>query len=193
MKYFPICFLLLMTCLVRVENVPIPGDCTTKPYREKGGKNENQDVRLHLDCTLSAINSESEKTNFSVIPGEHTASLTVRCSDTLSTSHIEPQGFLSLNLLEELEIIGCKLENIPDHAFLGLTRLRVLRLESSTTTPLSLDPGSMSGIGSLEHLDISERELELLHPSALCSLPSLSSLKLEGGSFSSLENLGKFS
>ena len=94
MKYFPICFLLLMTCLVRVENVPIPGDCTTKPYREKGGKNENQDGRLHLDCTLSAINSESEKTNFSVIPGEHTASLTVRCSDTLSTSHIEPQGKL---------------------------------------------------------------------------------------------------
>ena len=69
----------------------------------------------------------------------------------------------------------------------------IFRLESSTTTPLSLAPGSMSGIGSLEHLDISERELELLHPSALCSLPSLSSLKLEGGSFSSLENLGKFS
>ena len=94
MKYFPICFLFLMTCLVRVENVPIPGDCTTKPYQEKGGKNENQDGRLHLDCTLSAINSESEKTNFSVIPGEHTASLTVRCSDTLSTSHLEPQGKL---------------------------------------------------------------------------------------------------
>ena len=83
-----ILFLLVMIESARVQNVqppPVPGDCTVSPYAGGGG-------RLYLDCTLSAINSEYEATNFSVIPGEHTAGLTVRCSDTLAASHLEPQG-----------------------------------------------------------------------------------------------------
>ena len=87
-------FLLVMTLAVTVHNIPVPGDCTTSPYTQNGGI---QDGRLHLDCTLSAINSEYEKTNFSVIPGDHTASLTVRCLDSISRSYLEPQGiYLSI-------------------------------------------------------------------------------------------------
>ena len=65
-------FLLLMCVVVGVDNVPIPGDCTTQPYldpstdananAETGARNPT--LRLRLDCTLSAINSAHEKTNF---------------------------------------------------------------------------------------------------------------------------------
>ena len=86
-----------MTSVVHIENVPIPGDCVPSPFpldpelAQKGG-NLKQNGRLHLDCTLSAINSESEKTNFSVIPAEHTVSLVVRCIDTVSKSHLKAKG-----------------------------------------------------------------------------------------------------
>jgi hypothetical protein len=39
------------------------------------------DVALH--CRLRTINSQFDQTNFSVVPREHTASLTIECSDSL--------------------------------------------------------------------------------------------------------------
>lgn len=62
-----------------------PSDCqwslmntssqTTSPA---SGVNE---VALH--CRLRTINSQFDQTNFSVVPREHTASLTIECSDSL--------------------------------------------------------------------------------------------------------------
>lgn len=43
-----------------------------------GSMNE---VALH--CRLRTINSQFDQTNFSVVPREHTASLTIECSDSL--------------------------------------------------------------------------------------------------------------
>lgn len=45
-----------------------------------GGAGAN-DVALH--CRLRTINSQFDQTNFSVVPREHTASLTIECSDSL--------------------------------------------------------------------------------------------------------------
>lgn len=39
------------------------------------------DVALH--CRLRTINSQFDQTNFSVVPREHTAALTIECSDSL--------------------------------------------------------------------------------------------------------------
>jgi hypothetical protein len=39
------------------------------------------DVALH--CRLRTINSQFDQTNFSVVPREHTVSLTIECSDSL--------------------------------------------------------------------------------------------------------------
>lgn len=41
----------------------------------------SNDVALH--CRLRTINSQFDQTNFSVVPREHTASLTIECSDSL--------------------------------------------------------------------------------------------------------------
>jgi hypothetical protein len=101
--------------------VPVPQDCSSQPFREG-----EQGGRLALECTLSAINSQAERTNFGVIPSELTVGLTVRCSDGQSLSELDPEGFRSLVWLEELQLRDCRLDRIPDRAFLGLTRLKSL-------------------------------------------------------------------
>jgi hypothetical protein len=66
---------------------------------------------ISLKCRLSAINSNMEKTNFSVIPSDLTRKLTVVCSDTMAISRLEPRSFATLNNLEELIIDGCLFEH----------------------------------------------------------------------------------
>ena len=70
-KMTPSLWLLLFTFLCHVtkisvaEEPPVPDDCTSRPFEDG----------LELECTLSAINSADEKTNFSVVPSENTLSL----------------------------------------------------------------------------------------------------------------------
>lgn len=75
-----------------------------------------------------ASNSPDERTNFSVVPSEHTAALTVLCRDGGVASRLEPRGFASLEHLAKLTLDGCRLEEIPDGAFWGLTKLRTLKV-----------------------------------------------------------------
>ena len=127
---------------------PVPGDCSPTPYRrptsdnDSGESDENNDTvvspsaifgGLHLDCLLSAINSDAERTNFSVIPAEHTVSLTVTCADDVVPSQLEPEGFRSLVWLEELGLERCNLDLLPPRAFVGLTRLRTLKVRRQST------------------------------------------------------------
>ena len=53
-----------------------PEDCEWHPVDEEGG--EEGDGAVGLTCHLSAINSNSERTNFSVIPARGTVRLDVR-------------------------------------------------------------------------------------------------------------------
>lgn len=115
--------------------VAVPQDCSSQPFREGG-----EDKRMALECTLSAINSQAERTNFGVIPSELTVGLTVRCSDGQSLSELDPEGFRSLVWLEELQLRDCRIDRIPDRAFLGLTRLKSLTVSAS---PLSFQSASI--------------------------------------------------
>ena len=115
--------------------VAVPQDCSSQPFREGG-----EDGRMALECTLSAINSQAERTNFGVIPSELTVGLTVRCSDGQSLSELDPEGFRSLVWLEELQLRDCRIDKIPDRAFLGLTRLKSLTVSAS---PLSFQSASI--------------------------------------------------
>ena len=145
-------FLLLMDRVAVAELPdkvpPVPGDCSPTPYRrptsdnDSGESDENNDTvvspsaifgGLHLDCLLSAINSDAERTNFSVIPAEHTVSLTVTCADDVVPSQLEPEGFRSLVWLEELGLERCNLDLLPPRAFVGLTRLRTLKVRRQST------------------------------------------------------------
>ena len=60
---------------------------------------------VDLTCRLNAINSDLEKTNFSVIPSDLTKKLTVVCAhDFYRTSRLEPASFATLSQLSELTL-----------------------------------------------------------------------------------------
>ena len=162
---------------------PVPGDCFSKPWGDS-------DSALELACHLSAINSHAERTNFSVIPADHTVALTVICTDTLSVSQLEPNSFRSLVWLEELSIIDCNFQEIPDRVFLGLTRLRSLNIKSSTEGILSFTRGSFEGLANLQRLDLSGNKVRLAETGILCSMPNLNSLNLSHTELGSVSDLG---
>ena len=163
---------------------PVPGDCLSKPFRD------GADSALELLCHLSAINSHAERTNFSVIPADHTVALTVTCTDTVSVSQLEPRSFRSLVWLEELSIIDCNFQEIPDRAFLGLTRLRSLNIKSSTEGVLTFSRGSFEGLANLQRLDLSRNKVRLAESGILCSMPNLSFLNLSQTELGSVADLG---
>ena len=162
---------------------PVPGDCFSKPWGDS-------DSALELACHLSAINSHAERTNFSVIPADHTVALTVICTDTISVSQLEPNSFRSLVWLEELSIIDCNFQEIPDRVFLGLTRLKSLNIKSSTEGILSFTRGSFEGLANLQRLDLSGNKVRLAETGILCSMPNLNSLNLSHTELGSVSDLG---
>jgi hypothetical protein len=85
----------------RGDKVPVPDDCSSTRFEDG----------LALVCSLSAINSVDEKTNFSVIPSEHTLALTVKCREP-TLSQLEADGFRSLKHLKRLTIDGCNLVTV---------------------------------------------------------------------------------
>ena len=125
-----------------------------------------------------------------MVPAEHTVSLTVRCTDEVSVSRLEARGFRSLVWLEELSILDCNFRNIPDKAFLGLTRLKTLNIKSSTLGDLAFSRGSFDGLANLQSLDLSGNRVKFPERGVLCSLPNLVSLNLSSSELSDLSDLG---
>ena len=147
---------------------------------------------VSLTCHLSAINSHLEKTNFSVIPSAGTRKLTVKCKEP-TLSKLEARGFASLKNIEELVLDSCRLEHIPALAFDGLTRLKSLTIHSKFTNEFSMASEALSGLTSLQHLDLSGNGLRSMPPEELCHLPSLTSLDLSQNQLGSIVDLGLIS
>ena len=135
--------LLLLLLLLRCSTVrcspppPVPTDCTSEPFE---GRSEEADQGggageggLQLTCSLSAINSAREQTNFSVGPSSHTFGLTVRCLDAEAPGRLEPGGFASLVHLRKLWLDGCHLRELPERAFWGLDKLTSLKVSRKMT------------------------------------------------------------
>ena len=164
---------------------PVPDDCSATPLDD--GKQG-----LALTCSLSAINSEHELTNFSVVPSEHTHSLTVKCRDGQVKSRLQPDGFVSLFRLRELAIEDCNLQSIPARAFYGLRMLKSLRIKTSkASNGVSVSSDAFLGLNNLEQLDLSWNSIQALASNALCPLaPRLQLLNLSHNAIGSLADLG---
>ncbi len=198
--------LLLLSTSAAVLGYEAPDDCELNPP-PKGGDSRGG---FSLTCHLSAINSDTERTNFSVIPSKGTSALTVRCSDTSAHSALEAAAFADLSELRELAIVGCRLAFVPRGAFLGLEKLEKLvittsanqdeeelldvspqlLLGSSSSSPsLTVEEGAFSGLPSLRVLQLSGNGLRSLPPSELCQLPLLSQLDVSGNRLASLRDV----
>lgn len=89
------------------------------------------DNDLTLVCRLRTINSELEKTNFSVIQPQSTTRLRVECNDSLFfQSSIRPNSFGRLVDLRSLSINYCKIGNLSSGSFMGLTKLQNLTIQT---------------------------------------------------------------
>ena len=172
-------FICLLFGLVICSDPPVPDDCQSRPF-ENG---------LELDCSLSAINSADEKTNFSVLPSEHTLSLRVKCRDP-TLSQLEANGLSSLQHLKKLTLDGCHLRSIPARAFWGLNNLVSLTVATRNAGVLAVEPMAFAGLDSLEILDLSGNYIRHLAPGVLCSLPKLSVLNLSRNEIGSISDLG---
>lgn len=166
-----------------VRDPPIPDDCTPVPV-ENG---------LALDCVLSAINSAQERTNFSVLPWQHTLSLTVRCRDSQVRSHLEADGFRNLVHLRQVRIEGCNLAVIPSRAFWGLRKLDSLAISSSGyssgSRELQVQVDAFYGAERLENLDLSGNGIQHLPINTMCPLNSLVTLNVSHNALRSLSDI----
>jgi len=144
---------------------------------------------VSLTCNLSAINSNVEKTNFSVIPSEGTRRLVVKCGDA-SLSHLDKAAFASLYQLQELVLDGCRLEHLPPLAFEGLTLLQKLTIQTRHAATLSVAIDAFVGLPSLTHLDLSNNYIRSIPQDELCQLSALRHLNMSKNELRSLDDLG---
>ena len=151
--------------------------------------NENSNFRT--------INSEYDRTNFSVIPWRGTVSLSIQCADLVSlTSTLDDYGLRHLQQLQDLSISHCKLSSIPRHGLSGLHRLYNLSIHSHPDPEqgpsLDLHPGALHDLQSLTSLDLSYSGVWRLPDQELCSLPSLTFLNISHNNIKDVKDVGIF-
>ena len=161
-----------------------PEDCSWEPL----GTSDSDIQSVFLTCRLTSINSRLERTNFSVIPSEATRGLRILCTEPHLGS-LEPAGFSSLNLLEDLVIEGCALESLPSAAFQGLVSLKSLTVSTRNLSVLKLQSDSFSHLSSLERLDLSENSIREFPAGEICSLAHLRHLNLSSNQIGAVSDL----
>lgn len=150
---------------------------------------------VSLACNLRTINSEFDTTNFSVIPSEHTVSLTVLCNDTImAKSTLEPKSFVHLGRLKELSLEHCKIAKFGQDVLYGLRDLRnlTIRTHNINWPALSLDIELESFVPTknLERLDLSLNNIWSLPENLFCSLNGLSFLNISSNRLQDINDLG---
>lgn len=163
-----------------------PDDCRFTVYG-------NDDISL--SCNLRTINSEFDTTNFSVIPSDHTVSLSIMCNSTIMVkSTLEPHSFGHLARLKELSLDHCKIGKFNKEALYGLGDLRNLTIRTGNVNwpalNLEIEPDSFVHNKHLEQLDLSLNNIWSLPENLFCSLNGLSFLNLSSNRLQDINDLG---
>lgn len=147
-----------------------------------------------LRCRLQALRTGPDSTNFSLIQPDHTTSLTVLCSALFTESHLGNATFSSLRSLRALHLEQCKISEVPERAFAGLTELRNLTVRTYNgdwgALSLALAPRAFEGLSLLQRLDLGHNNIVSLPPTGLCSLRQLRSLNLTHNALETVAGLG---
>lgn len=163
-----------------------PDDCRVSVYG-------NDDVSLA--CNLRTINSEFDTTNFSVIPSEHTVSLTIMCNSTIMVkSTLESRSFAHLTRLRELSLEHCKVAKFNKYVLYGLNDLRNLSIRTGNVhwpaLSLEIDFDSFVHNKHLEQLDMSMNNIWSLPENLFCNLNGLNFLNLSSNRLQDINDLG---
>lgn len=153
------------------------------------------DQEVALVCRVRTINSEIEKTNFSVIQPQYTVKLKIVCGETFFfKSSVNPGSFQTLIDLRDLSIEFCKIGNVTAGAFRGLRQLRNLTFVTHNDDwagmNLNVYPNVFADdLHVLERLDFSCNNIRTLPDGVFCPLQNLVYLNLTRNKLSSLESL----
>lgn len=149
----------------------------------------NQEVKLV--CNLRTVNSEFETTNFSVIPSEHTVSLTIVCdNEIMARSTFRPNSFVHLTRLRELVIVNCKVDKFAQEILFGLNQLQNLTVQSKNfNLNLVVEANAFSLNRRLQQLDLSLNNIWQLPDHLFCALSDLTHLNVSGNRLQDLNEL----
>jgi Leucine-rich repeat (LRR) protein len=135
-------------------------------------------------CKLRTINSELEKTNFSVIQTKNLKRLKLECSEgLLFESNLNVGSFQPLLELQSLWIEYCKVRNLVDGALEGLKGLKNFTMRTHnndwSTMSLQIAPNVFNkDMASLQRLDLGHNNMWTLPDEMLCPLKNLEYLNL---------------
>lgn len=143
---------------------------------------DEQEVALH--CRVRTMNSELEKTNFSIIQPQYTVKLRIECNSQLYLlSSLGTGTFQTLIDLKELTIDSCKLNGMARESFRGLRQLRNLTVVTHnndwTSADMEIQPDAFADeLNMLERLDLSYNNMARLPEGVFCPLQNLVYLNL---------------
>ncbi|KAK4295920.1 hypothetical protein Pmani_031546 [Petrolisthes manimaculis] len=146
--------------------------------------------------TPSLMTEGGANASLSALPlATHITVLSLHCNKQLVFESKVTAGMFSVFPgLEDLQILGCKVTNLPANALAGLPHLRRLTLrahhEDWPNAALTVHQDSLADLGRLEALDLSHNALWLLPRRILCRLPFLKSLNLTHNRLHHLPDLG---
>ncbi|RWS15631.1 slit 3 protein-like protein [Dinothrombium tinctorium] len=185
MKCAPLLFLSAAISTVLAVVYKAPDDCEWKPAING---------EVSVTCKLRTVNAAYDSTNFSLIPSERTASLTILCDDVLFESFLANRSFEHLKQLKELNIEKCKLRELPLLAFSGLSKLNNLTIRTFNSDWgelfLQLHSGSFSHLKVLQRVDLSRNSIVQLPDNLFCNLLNLRFVNLSSNQFSEVVNIG---
>lgn len=153
------------------------------------------DDEVDLVCNLRTVNSEFDNTNFSVIPSEHTASLTIMCNEAImARSKLQPKSFAHLMRLKALSLEYCKIGKFGNDVLSGLSDLRNFTLRTHNINwpelNLEIDPEVFVHSKNLEQLDLSMNNIWSLPDHLFCTLNNLRSLNISSNRLQDVNDLG---
>ncbi len=176
-----------------------PDECkwysVTADGEREMNSNTPDDQEVALVCRVRTINSEIEKTNFSVIQPQYTVKLKIVCGELIFIkSSVNPGSFQTLIDLRDLSIEFCKIGNVSAGAFRGLRQLRNLTFVTHNDdwagTDLEVYPNAFADdLHLLERLDFSCNHIPTLPDGVFCPLQSLQFLNLTRNRLTAFEPL----
>lgn len=154
---------------------------------------KNHDISLV--CNLRTVNSEIDTTNFSVIPIEHTTSLTILCNNEFKTkSRLKEKSFSHLVQLNELSLEYCKFTKLQQEFFSGLSGIRNLSIRTHNiyfpSLNLEIDGTTFNYVKNLMRLDLSTNNIWSLPDGLFCSLSQLKYLNISENRLQDINELG---
>ena len=186
--------MLVVGSIIRVNGENHEQNCSYDPMEEL------------LMCTMRTLEPSKGGTNHSIQKNHHhwshnlhtsAKNLIIHCTgdERYQESVLRKNHFGYLPNLRTLQLVNCKIRNIPALAFTGLSGLVELNVETrnsewSSAMVMEVEKDAFMGLNDLRKLNLTKNNLWTLPPSAFCGLASLTTLNLSTNYLQDVSDLG---